>query len=74
MDLGGGQAGPVGVGHGFDHVIDQTTYFRRRGVRNGGRHVSQHRVAHAGDFQDSHRPNMRLGREREKAQKLKTRR
>ena len=32
MDLGGGQAGPIGVDHGFHHVIDQTADFRVRGV------------------------------------------
>jgi hypothetical protein len=35
MDLGGGQAGPIGVDHGFHHVIDQTANFRRLGSETG---------------------------------------
>ena len=58
MHLGGGQPGPVGVHHGFHHVIDQMAYFRRGGVGHRAGNMGKNRVAHAGDFQDSHGGNM----------------
>ena len=61
MDLGGGQAGAVGVDHGFDHVIDQTADFRRSGVGDRGGELSQNGMAHAGDFQDAMGRNMGRG-------------
>ena len=61
MDLGGGQAGPIGVHHGFHHVIDQTADFRVPGVGDGAGRGGQDGVAHAGDFQDSHGPKYGLG-------------
>jgi small subunit ribosomal protein S21 len=52
MHLGGGQSGPIGVHHGFHHVIDQALNFRRLGIGNRGGDLAQNGMAHAGDFQD----------------------
>jgi len=52
MDLGGGQAGAIGIPHGLDHVIDQTPYFRGPGIGDRGGNLAQNGMAHAGDFQD----------------------
>src|SRR6185437_12601746 len=52
MDLGGGQAGPVGIDHGLDHVTDQTPYFRGPGIGDGGGNLAQNGMAHAGDLED----------------------
>ena len=52
MDLGGGQPRPIGVDHGFHHVIDQALDFRRPGIGNRGGDLAEDGMAHAGDFQD----------------------
>ena len=69
MHLGGGQTGPIGIDHGFHHVIDQMADFRGPGVGNGPGRGGQDRVAHAGDFENCHGrkygPVGRSGQDRE---------
>ena len=54
MDLGRGQAGPRGVFHGLDHVLDQAVDLRRARVRDRRRPLPQNRVPHARDFENGH--------------------
>ena len=48
------QADAVGVGQRIDHVPDEGGDFRRRRIGDGFGGHAQNRMAHAGDFQNSH--------------------
>ena len=64
MDLGGGQAGAIGVHHGFDHVIDQTADFRGPWDRRRGRQSGPERDGPCGRFSGSMAGNMGIRRGR----------
>src|SRR5262245_29703365 len=51
-----GEAGPVVLAHGLDHVVDEPLSLRRPDLLHGNerRLLAQHRVAETGDLQNSH--------------------
>ena len=61
VDLRGRKAGAIGINQGFHHVPDQLAYRRRGGIFYRLSHLSQNRVPHAGNFQNSHKTQYGLG-------------
>ena len=55
VDLRRGEAGTAGVLHRLHHIGDQTADMRCAGVGDRFGTLEEHRVAHAGDFEDGHR-------------------
>ena len=49
------EAGTSGIGESIDHVSDQLANFRRLGVSDRFGDSHQHRMPHAGDFENSHK-------------------
>jgi small subunit ribosomal protein S21 len=60
VDLGCCEPGSVRVFHRLDHVVDKPAHPSRRRVVDRSCRLAQYRVAHAGDFQESHRRSMAL--------------
>jgi hypothetical protein len=58
MDLGRCEARAIGVDHGLDHVGHEPPDLGGGGVHHRFRLAREHRMAHSGDFEDSHGPNM----------------
>lgn len=54
MNLRGRKARAVGIDHRFDHVLDKSSQFGVRKIRDGLGRLTQHRMAHTRDFSDRH--------------------
>ncbi len=70
MDLGSSQPGAIGVFHGLDHVGDKRMDLWRDRVENRPGLFGEHRMAHAGDFENGHGRTMRLGGRRSRSATL----
>src|SRR5579875_266820 len=55
MDLGRRQPRPRRILHGVDHVGGKLPYLGSRRILDGASRLAQHRMAHAGDLENSHR-------------------
>ena len=53
-----GNSGAAGILHRFDHVLDEAAHPGGGRVLDRLGRSAQHRMPHAGDFQQSHVPNM----------------
>ena len=58
MDLGGGKPGPADILQGLPHIGHEAPDFGGGGVGDGLGGMAEHGMAHAGDLQDGHGPNM----------------
>ena len=67
MDLGGGKPGPADIPQGLPHIGHEAPDLGGGGVGDGLGGVAEHGMAHAGDLQDGHGPNMARARGGEKA-------
>ena len=61
VDLRRGEPGTADIGERLDHVLDQAVQFGRGRIGDRVGDAAQHRMTHAGDLEDGHVFNMRLG-------------